>query len=265
MTDNTGTHGKLKGLKALIVGATGGIGLSVARAVAAAGADIVAHGRDEIRLAAAAAELRALGAVVSTICADLSDGEAPEPVLSAASSCDIVVVAYGPFVQKPLAATTSADWRMTALSCLALPGAIATEAATGMAVRGFGRILLFGGTRTDAIRGFRSNAAYAAAKTGLGVLAKSIAAEFAGGGASGVRLAPRFRRDGPCQRLDYCNRQGAIRIMIELPIKMGLTKATGIAENNVERVTRSHNVVNQAQYQFDKALTTAYDDHRIDR
>jgi hypothetical protein len=53
--------------------------------------------------------------------------------------------------------------------------------------------------------------------------------------------------------------------MIELPIKMGLTKATGIAENNVERVTRSHNVVNQAQYQFDKALTTAYDDHRIDR
>ncbi|MFH2114304.1 MAG: SDR family oxidoreductase, partial [Spirochaetota bacterium] len=43
----------------------------------------------------------------------------------------------------------------------------------------FGRILLFGGTKTELPRGFRMNAAYASAKTGLGVLARSVAAEFA--------------------------------------------------------------------------------------
>jgi len=61
-----------------------------------------------------------------------------------------------------------------------------------MAQRGFGRILLFGGTRTDAIRGFKFNAAYASAKTGLGVVAKSIAAEFAPCGVSCALLCPGF-------------------------------------------------------------------------
>jgi NAD(P)-dependent dehydrogenase (short-subunit alcohol dehydrogenase family) len=40
---------------------------------------------------------------------------------------------------------------------------------------GWGRILLFGGTNTSQIRGFSSTAAYSAAKTALGVLAKSVA------------------------------------------------------------------------------------------
>jgi NAD(P)-dependent dehydrogenase (short-subunit alcohol dehydrogenase family) len=59
-----------------------------------------------------------------------------------------------------------------------------------MAERGWGRILLFGGTRTDAIRAFSSNAAYAAAKTGLAVLAKSLAVEGAGRGVGCVLVCP---------------------------------------------------------------------------
>jgi len=41
--------------------------------------------------------------------------------------------------------------------------------------RNWGRILLFGGTNTDTIRGFTTTAAYSAAKTALGVIAKSAA------------------------------------------------------------------------------------------
>jgi 3-oxoacyl-[acyl-carrier protein] reductase len=44
-----------------------------------------------------------------------------------------------------------------------------------MTERNWGRILLFGGTNTDTIRGFTTTAAYSAAKTALGVLAKSVA------------------------------------------------------------------------------------------
>ena len=247
MTDNTATNGRLDGLRALIVGATGGIGLSVVRAVAAAGADIIAHGRDEGRLAAVAAELRALGAGVSTICADLSAGEAPEALLAAASDCDIVVVAYGPFVQKPLAATTGADWRLTALCCLALPGAIATRAATGMAARGFGRIMLFGGTRTDAIRGFKTNAAYAAAKTGLGVLAKSIAAEFAGRGVSCAVVCPGF------MDTEYLSPETKERLAAASP-RGGLIPAPELAELVLRLVSGGMDLANGSVIVADRGL-----------
>jgi len=194
MADNTEAHvhATLDGMQALIVGSTGGIGFSIARALAEAGATIVAHGRDPARTEARAAELRSLGARTSTICADLSGGDVPETLLHAARASDLVVVAYGPFVYKPLAETSQDDWRLTALACLAVPGIMATEAAMAMADRGFGRILLFGGTRTDAIRGFKANAAYAAAKTGIGTLAKSIAVEFGGRGVSCAVICPGF-------------------------------------------------------------------------
>jgi NAD(P)-dependent dehydrogenase (short-subunit alcohol dehydrogenase family) len=44
-----------------------------------------------------------------------------------------------------------------------------------MIAKKWGRILLFGGTNTDTIRGFSTTSAYSAAKTALGVVAKSVA------------------------------------------------------------------------------------------
>lgn len=105
-------------------------------------------------------------------------------------SFDIVVVAFGPFLRKPLAACVAAEWEDMALLNLALPGALASRYFPAMSGRGFGRFLFFGGTRTDAIRGFSSNAAYAAAKTGLGVLAKSIAIEGAPHNVAAVTVCP---------------------------------------------------------------------------
>ena len=50
--------------------------------------------------------------------------QAPEALVSAARASDLLVVAYGPFVHKPLARTTPEDWRLVSLACLALPGII---------------------------------------------------------------------------------------------------------------------------------------------
>ncbi len=192
--DNRGTGAsrptRLDAMHALVVGGSGGIGGAIASVLAAAGASLTIHGRDPSRLARKAGTLRSAGAEVDTIQADLSDGQAPEALVSAARASDLLVVAYGPFVHKPLARTTPEDWRLVSLACLALPGIIATEAAAAMAARGFGRILLFGGTRTDTIRGFLANAAYASAKTGLGVLVKSLSAEFGGSGVASALLCP---------------------------------------------------------------------------
>jgi NAD(P)-dependent dehydrogenase (short-subunit alcohol dehydrogenase family) len=181
---------RLDGMHALVVGGSGGIGGAVAGALAEAGASLTIHGRDPSRLARKAGALRLAGVRVDTIQADLSDGRPLEALVQAARTCDLLVVAYGPFVHKALARTTSDDWRLVSLACLALPGIIATEAAAAMAARGFGRILLFGGTRTDTVRGFLANAAYASAKTGLGVLVKSIAAEYGKAGVAAGLVCP---------------------------------------------------------------------------
>jgi len=179
-------------LRALVVGGTGGIGAAVARLLAEAGVSTVVHGRSAKRLDAALEALRSSGHAAEAIACDLSAGEPSPELVSAARGADILVVAYGPFVTKPLADTGLEDWRTVALGDLALPGYLSSTAAVAMAGRGFGRILLFGGTRTDAIRGFRMNAAYAAAKTGIGVLVKSLAAEFGPRGVSAAAICPGF-------------------------------------------------------------------------
>ncbi len=185
----------IAGKHALIIGASGGIGKAVAEALAAEGVALCLHGRNQDRLDAALSSCAARGPAglpLRGILADLASGNPPEALLREAQEADLLVLAYGPFVYKSLEDTSDEDWRHMALLNLALPGILSTNAARHMAVRGFGRILFFGGTRTDAIRGYKLNAAYAAAKTGLGVLAKSLAQEYSNRGVSCAVLCPGF-------------------------------------------------------------------------
>ena len=107
-------------------------------------------------------------------------------------SCDLLCVSYGPFVSKPVHQTSLAEWTMVALYDYALPGMLVSRALNGMIKRKFGRILLFGGTRTDTIRPCKTNAAYAGAKTGLSVLVKSVAACYADSGITCNAVLPGF-------------------------------------------------------------------------
>jgi 3-oxoacyl-[acyl-carrier protein] reductase len=185
----------IAGKHALIIGASGGIGKAVAEALAAAGAALCLHGKRQDRLDAALKSCSALGPAglpLRGVAADLGGGTPPDTLIAEAREADLLVLAYGPFVYKSLEDTDDEDWRRMALVNLALPGILSAHAAKHMAVRGFGRILFFGGTRTDAIRGYKLNAAYAAAKTGLGVLAKSLAHEYGNRGVSCAVLCPGF-------------------------------------------------------------------------
>lgn len=79
-----------------------------------------------------------------------------------------------------------------AMKNLAFPGALVSAVLPHMISSGWGRILLFGGTRTDTIRGFATNAAYAAAKTALASLAKSVALSYASSGITCNVICPGF-------------------------------------------------------------------------
>ena len=178
------------GRRALVVGGSGGLGSAVATALAERGASVLIHGRSGAKLNSLLARIRASGGSVEGFAAGIRTPASFIADITALGNFDIVVVAFGPFIRRTLAATLPEEWEQMALLDLALPGALASHFLPAMLEHGFGRFLFFGGSRTDAIRAYRSNAAYAAAKTGLGVLVKSIAAEGAERNVAAILVCP---------------------------------------------------------------------------
>jgi NAD(P)-dependent dehydrogenase (short-subunit alcohol dehydrogenase family) len=177
------------------VGGSGGIGRAVSLELGARGAYVIVHGgSSRERLDSALSELNRVGVGAEGFLLKLDDPFSSisrlVEVLPGLGAIDVLVVAFGPFVRKSLAKTSIADWERIALFDLALPGALCSALLPSMAAKGWGRILLFGGSRTDGIRSYSSNAAYASAKTGLAVLTKSLAAEGSARGVCSVLVCP---------------------------------------------------------------------------
>lgn len=186
----------LAGRKALVLGGSGGIGAAVALALAGRGAELLIHGgRSEQALEASLSAARAAAPGKASVEGFLQPLDGPRDLASLLprlGSPDILVCALGPFHQAPLHETGPETWESLCLLNLALPGALASALLPGMRKAHWGRFLFFGGTRTDAIRAYSTNAAYASAKTGLGVLVKSLAAEYGGEGIGAYLLCPGF-------------------------------------------------------------------------
>src|SRR5262245_6841377 len=96
----------LSGRRALVTGSTAGIGLAIARAFVACGAEVVVNGREASAVAEAAA---AVGAVRG-ICADVG---APAGVASLVSLCgdvDLLVCNAAVYRRRPFAEISDAEW-----------------------------------------------------------------------------------------------------------------------------------------------------------
>lgn len=172
------------GKRAFVVGGSGGIGRELARLLVERGANVVVlagPSRERALSPLPGAETRSL---------DLDDGGTWEELAEWARGTDILCVARGPFLQRPLDETSPAEWARIVGANLTLPGILVSAVLPAMARAGWGRILLFGGTRTDATRGVRTNAAYAAAKTGLSSLVKSVALGYASFGITCNAVCP---------------------------------------------------------------------------
>ena len=167
------------GKKALVVGGTGGIGRALSESLLALGSTVCTVGRHAVP-----------GAESCII--DLDNSTECVIVFEKAREADILCVVRGPFLQRSLSETTERDWASMAWANLGFPGSLVSAALPAMQSARWGRILLMGGTRTDTIRGFRTNAAYAAAKTALASLAKSVALEYAPYGITCNVVCPGF-------------------------------------------------------------------------
>lgn len=103
---------QLKEKTALVTGATAGIGLAIARTLAAEGAAVVITGRDRAKLDHAVELIGAAapGAKVTPIVADLSDAAGAAAVTAAVPDVDILVNNLGYYEGKPFAEISDADW-----------------------------------------------------------------------------------------------------------------------------------------------------------
>jgi 3-oxoacyl-[acyl-carrier protein] reductase len=179
------------GRKALVIGGSGGIGSAVAVRLGALGAWVMVHGgSSQERLDRTLALIREAGGQGEGFLCPADIPGAPERILARAPAPDILVCAWGPFKRASLEELSPEDWHYLVQNNLVFPGILVSLILCDMINNGWGRILLFGGTNTDTIRGFFGTAAYSAAKTALGVLAKSVAKSAGSHGISCNVLCP---------------------------------------------------------------------------
>jgi NAD(P)-dependent dehydrogenase (short-subunit alcohol dehydrogenase family) len=180
----------LAGRTALVTGASRGIGLACARALAAAGVRVAMCARTEAALRAAARDI-GLGAL--PIAGDLSRLDSARGVVQEVESAfsgppDIIVNNAGLFTLAPLEATSPAEFARTVDTNLVGPFTILHAFLPAMRARRSGHILTIGSIADRTA--LPENAAYAASKFGLRGLHEVLRAELRGSGIRATLVSP---------------------------------------------------------------------------
>jgi 3-oxoacyl-[acyl-carrier protein] reductase len=181
----------LTGQKALVTGASGGIGGAIARALHVQGAMVMLAGTREAALSALAAEL---GDRVHILTADLSQPDEPERLVRAAEAAlgglDILVSNAGVTRDGLAMRMRDEDWQAVLEINLTAGFRLIRAALRGMLRHRHGRIICV--TSLVGVIGNPGQANYAASKAGMIGMAKSVAGEVAARGITVNCIAPGF-------------------------------------------------------------------------
>lgn len=175
----------LAGRRALVTGASRGIGAAIANALAEAGADVALAGRDETALAEAAGQAAAGGTRVTTLVGDVSDVATCERLVAdavdALGSVDVLVNAAGGTHRGPALDMTEAQWDAVQEMNLKSTFFLSQAAARRMVGRAQGGSIINVASLNSAV-GNAWAASYAASKGGVASLTRSLALEWVGAG-----------------------------------------------------------------------------------
>ena len=173
----------LTGQRALVTGATSGIGRAVALQLARDGAEVLVHGRDGARGAETVQEITAAGGKASFIAADLGDAADVKRLASDVGEVDILINNAGIALFGPTAEFDVSAFDKMFASNVRAPFFLVAAIAPGMATRGRGSIVSL--SSMSGRVGLVGGAAYGATKASLEAMTRAWAAEYS---ASGVRV-----------------------------------------------------------------------------
>lgn len=174
------------GRRVLITGGGTGVGADMARAFAAAGAEVVVAGRRRQPLEAVASGAAAMRAIV----ADVTDEAQVVQLFEEAGPIDVVIANAGAAESAPLTRTTLAMWQQ--MMAANLTGVFLTlrEGLRRMDGHDWGRLITV--ASTAGLKGYPYVSAYTAAKHGAVGLTRAIAQEVAGSGITANALCPGY-------------------------------------------------------------------------
>jgi NAD(P)-dependent dehydrogenase (short-subunit alcohol dehydrogenase family) len=188
----------LSGRRALVIGGTSGIGRTLALGLADAGADVVATGRRESLVEAVAGEIETRGRRTVRMPADVRDAASLERLrdrmLETLGGLDILVCAAGITKRVPTLEMEEADWAR--IIDTNLTGTLRSCQVFGrqMVKQGSGRIITI--ASLTSFLGMFEVAAYAASKSAVAGLTRSLAVEWAPSGVGVNAILPGvFRTD----------------------------------------------------------------------
>ena len=199
----------LTGRKALVTGATGGIGGAIARALHAQGATVALSGTRREALEALAAEL---GERVHVLPCNLSDKDAVEALVPAAEEAigrlDILVNNAGITRDNLFLRMKDEEWDEVIAVNLTAAFRLSRAAVKGMMRRRFGRIVDI--ASVVGVTGNPGQGNYAAVKAGLIGMIKALAAEVASRNITVNCIAPGFIETPMTDALNEKQREGIL-------------------------------------------------------
>ncbi|HEX7303579.1 SDR family NAD(P)-dependent oxidoreductase [Lentzea sp.] len=131
----------LRGKRALVTGSSSGLGEAIARLLAAEGADMVVHGRDESRANAVAADIGAVGVAIG----DLATDAGADAVAAVAGEVDVLVNNAGGYAHTGWQDATPGEWRDIYEANVVSAVRMIQRLVPGMRARGWGRVVQIGG------------------------------------------------------------------------------------------------------------------------
>jgi len=181
----------LSGKRALVTGATGGIGGAVARALHGQGASVALSGTRAEKLESLAAELKERVHVTPCNLSDLEAVDAlPKQAFEAMGGLDVVVSNAGVTRDTLLLMMKPDMWEEVIKINLTAYFRLAKASLRGMTKQRFGRII--GVTSIVGVMGNAGQANYAASKAGMIGMSKSLAQEVAKRNVTVNCIAPGF-------------------------------------------------------------------------
>ncbi len=186
--DPTPAQRPLLGQRALVTGATGGLGAAIARALGRDGADVLALGRDVARGARTVAEVRDAGGQAEFLAADLSDPRRLVGLAKEVGDIEILVNNAGFSVWGATPDVGVEEFDAMFAANVRAPYYLVAAFAPGMSARGHGSIVNIGSMAGTV--GLAGGAAYGATKAALAALTRSWAAEYSPTGVRVNTVAP---------------------------------------------------------------------------